>query len=72
VIRRRRRPRFRHPAQIVVTGFATAIAIGTMLLVLPEGGASLLEAGFTATSAVCVAGLVVLTRRPTGRASARP
>jgi trk system potassium uptake protein TrkH len=65
VIHGPRRLRFRHPAQIVVTGFAAAIAIGTLLLLLPiaragEGGASLLEAGFTATSAVCVTGLVVV------------
>ena len=57
--------RLRHPAQIVVAGFAAAITVGALLLLLPvaragEGGASLLEALFTATSAVCVTGLVVV------------
>lgn len=60
-----RRLRFRHPAQVVVAGFAAAIAVGTTLLMLPvakegPGGASVLEAVFTATSAVCVTGLVVV------------
>ncbi|WP_079166905.1 TrkH family potassium uptake protein [Streptomyces oceani] len=58
-------PRFRHPAQVVVAGFATAIAIGTGLLMLPvarsgPGGAGALEALFTSTSAVCVTGLIVV------------
>jgi trk system potassium uptake protein len=58
-------PRFRHPAQMVVAGFAGAIAVGTGLLLLPiaragEGGATFLEAWFTATSAVCVTGLIVV------------
>ncbi|KAF4405165.1 MULTISPECIES: TrkH family potassium uptake protein [Streptomyces] len=58
-------PRVRHPAQAVVAGFATAIAAGTGLLMLPvarsgPGGADLLEALFTSTSAVCVTGLVVV------------
>ncbi|MEN8674650.1 TrkH family potassium uptake protein [Nocardioides sp.] len=60
-----RRRFLRHPAQIVVLGFAAAIAVGTLLLLLPlsrsgPGGASVLEAFFTATSAVCVTGLVVV------------
>ncbi|MAS56868.1 MAG: ATPase [Pimelobacter sp.] len=55
----------RHPAQVVVLGFAGAIAAGTVLLLLPvsrsgDGGATLLESLFTATSAVCVTGLVVV------------
>ena len=46
-------------------GFAGAIAGGTALLLLPiaktgPGGASFLEALFTATSAVCVTGLIVV------------
>ncbi len=54
-----------HPAQAVVIGFAIAIAVGTALLMLPfakagPGGASFIEALFTATSAVCVTGLVVV------------
>ncbi|WP_206282623.1 TrkH family potassium uptake protein [Streptomyces barkulensis] len=59
------RLRFRHPAQVVVSGFAAAVLVGTVLLMLPvaregPGGASVLEALFTATSAVCVTGLVVV------------
>ena len=55
----------RHPAQVIVLGFAAAIAVGTGLLLLPVakadgGGASLLEALFTATSAVCVTGLITV------------
>lgn len=55
----------RHPAQFVVLGFGSAILVGTLLLMLPPakagpGGASLLEALFTATSAVCVTGLIVV------------
>jgi trk system potassium uptake protein len=57
--------RFRHPAQIVVSGFAAAIAVGTLLLLLPvaragDGGAGFVDAWFTATSAVCVTGLVTV------------
>ena len=58
--------RFRlHPAQAVVLGFAGAIAVGTALLMLPiskagPGGASFIDALFTATSAVCVTGLTVV------------
>ena len=64
--RARVRRRFRlHPAQVVAGGFAIAIAVGTALLMLPiakagPGGASLLEALFTATSAICVTGLTVV------------
>lgn len=60
---RRRRPL---PAPLaLVLGFATLIAIGTFLLALPVSSASgqstpLLDALFTATSAVCVTGLVVV------------
>ncbi|TFD13442.1 TrkH family potassium uptake protein [Cryobacterium sp. TMT1-2-2] len=54
-----------HPAQVVVSGFALTILGGTALLMLPNakvgpGGASFLEALFTATSAVCVTGLTVV------------
>lgn len=61
----RRWPRLRHPAQVVVAGFAAAIVAGTGLLMLPvakagPGGAGALEALFTSTSAVCVTGLVVV------------
>ncbi len=55
----------RRPGLIAIAGFASAIAVGTVLLALPvaatgPGRATLLEALFTATSAVCVTGLVVV------------
>ena len=54
-----------HPVRVVASGFAWAIAVGALLLMLPvatEGdrAASFLVALFTATSAVCVTGLVVV------------
>jgi trk system potassium uptake protein TrkH len=54
-----------HPTRAVVTGFVVAITLGTVLLLLPiskagAGGASFLEALFTATSAVCLTGLTVV------------
>ena len=54
-----------HPAQFVVAGFAATIVVGTLLLLLPvassgPGGAPLLTAVFTATSATCVTGLIVV------------
>jgi trk system potassium uptake protein len=54
----------RHPARLVVVGFAAAVLAGTVLLLLPfatESGRSapLMTAVFTATSAVCVTGLVI-------------
>lgn len=58
--------RFRpHPTQSIVAGFLGAIGVGTALLLLPvakagPGGATLMEALFTATSAVCVTGHVVV------------
>jgi trk system potassium uptake protein TrkH len=57
--------RLRHPGQIVVMGFATAVLIGTVLLSLPvateEGTrAHLVDALFTATSAVCITGLITV------------
>ncbi|MEU9826233.1 TrkH family potassium uptake protein [Micromonospora chersina] len=61
----RRGIRFRHPAQVISIGFGTAVAVGTGLLSLPvatESGqrAPLVDALFTATSAVCVTGLVTV------------
>jgi len=58
-------PRLRHPAQFVVVGFGGAVAVGTLLLMLPvarrgPGGAGVLDALFTATSAVCVTGLITV------------
>ena len=57
--------RLRHPAQFVVAAFAGVIVIGCLLLMLPfasvEGGPTpFITALFTATSAVCVTGLVVV------------
>lgn len=57
--------RFQHPAQVVVGGFAAAVAVGTALLSLPVATASgesarFMDALFTATSAVCVTGLVTV------------
>ena len=62
--------------QIIALGFFIMIALGTALLMLPlssraPGGASFLDALFTATSASCVTGLVPRTRGPIGRSSAR-
>ncbi|MCZ8522397.1 MULTISPECIES: TrkH family potassium uptake protein [Paenibacillus] len=53
------------PPQILVLGFAAIILIGTILLMLPVSSASgmptpFLDALFTATSATCVTGLVVV------------
>jgi len=54
-----------NPPKILVLGFATIILIGTFLLTLPIAtengeGLSFLNALFTATSATCVTGLVVV------------
>ncbi|OGA98672.1 MAG: ATPase [Burkholderiales bacterium RIFCSPHIGHO2_12_FULL_69_20] len=54
-----------HPAAVVALSFLAAIGIGTIVLLLPwataDGSrAGLLTALFTATSAVCVTGLVVV------------
>lgn len=53
------------PAQVLIIGFAVAILIGTLLLHLPASSQSneslpLIDCLFTATSAVCVTGLVVV------------
>jgi len=58
-------PRLRHPAQVVVAGFAGAVVAGTLLLLLPvsrsgAGSADIIDALFTATSAVCVTGLIIV------------
>ncbi len=57
--------RFRHTGRVVAGGFAVAVAIGTALLSLPAATksgerASFIDALFTATSAVCVNGLIVV------------
>lgn len=51
-------------SRIIILGFAGAILLGSLLLMMPfatrdGGGASFMDALFTATSAVCVTGLVV-------------
>ncbi|MET9430831.1 MULTISPECIES: potassium transporter TrkG [unclassified Streptomyces] len=61
----RRRTFTRHPARTVVVAFAVAVLAGTALLALPpatqDGHATdAVTALFTATSAVCVTGLVVV------------
>ncbi len=58
-------PSLRHPARVVVLAFAVATLIGTALLMLPmatESGAGTdpVAALFTAVSAICVTGLVVV------------
>lgn len=57
--------RFNHPASVLALSFLVAIAAGTLLLMLPIARVTGLEAPwvvalFTATSAVCVTGLVVV------------
>ena len=58
----------RHPTRVLVGGFAAAILVGALLLTLPVSSVGarigLLDALFTATSAVCVTGLTV---RDTGK-----
>jgi len=52
-----------HPARVLTVSFLAAILVGTVLLSLPfsasEGRTHVLDAFFTATSAVCVTGLIV-------------
>lgn len=64
------------PGRIIVGSFVAAIAVGTGLHALPMATASGVGAGpvdalFTATSAVCVTGLVTVDTGTSGRASAR-
>ncbi|MGK8557403.1 TrkH family potassium uptake protein [Nocardia gipuzkoensis] len=58
-------PSARHPARLVVFGFGAVTMIGTALLMLPAAAESRTATGavtalFTAVSAVCVTGLVVV------------
>jgi trk system potassium uptake protein len=60
-----RRPILDHPARIIPLAFLAAIVVGTGLLLLPLSSADsqvapILTAVFTATSAVCVTGLIVV------------
>lgn len=62
---RRRWAALHHPVRLVVVAFAIGVVVGTGLLLLPiarlgVGGADLLTALFTATSALCVTGLAVV------------
>jgi trk system potassium uptake protein TrkH len=64
-MRRDRRFALRHPAQYVAVAFVAASLVGAALLSIPAathgaGGADPLTALFTAASAVCVNGLVVV------------
>ena len=66
----------RRPALVLAAGFLALIAAGTLLLVLPVSAAagtwtSPVTALFTATSAACVTGLVVVDTAPLERASGR-
>jgi len=59
------RRRTLHPTQVIALAFATVTALGTGLLWLPvarrgEGGATIVEAVFTAISALCVTGHVIV------------
>ena len=54
-----------NPARVIALGFALAVAVGTLLLSLPVASASgarasVVTALFTATSAVCVTGLITV------------
>lgn len=64
-MRNRRRVASQNPAKIIVFAFAAAVIVGTLLLMLPwssdgDTNATFEQALFTATSAVCVTGLVVV------------
>lgn len=58
------RSRLYNPARFLIGGFLAVILVGSLLLTLPVAaagdGISYLDALFTATSAVCVTGLVVV------------
>ncbi len=52
-----------NPATLFVVSFALLILVGTLLLLLPNASTrsiSVIDAAFTATSAVCVTGLIVV------------
>jgi trk system potassium uptake protein TrkH len=55
---------FDHPSRLITVSFGTLIAVGTVLLTFPaaagRSAVSALDALFTATSAACVTGLIVL------------
>ena len=53
-----------HPANLILASFLLAIVIGSLLLKMPmsskTGAIPWIDAVFTATSAVCVTGLIVV------------
>lgn len=54
-----------HPARLVPIAFLSAIAVGTLLLLLPAAtrgpeSAGFMAAAFTSVSAVCVTGLTTV------------
>ncbi|MDY7096209.1 MAG: potassium transporter TrkG [Acidobacteriota bacterium] len=56
---------YRHPSRLVFASFVSLVLMGTVFLTFPSAAApgtsiSALDALFTATSAVCVTGLIVL------------
>ena len=59
-----KRPRELKPTQLLVLSFSSIIFVGTILLLLPQAtvgdSLSLVDALFTATSATCVTGLIVV------------
>lgn len=60
-----RRRFLRSPGQVIVSAFGAGVVVGTVLLLLPisrvgPGGAPLITALFTATSAICVTGLITV------------
>ncbi|WHT20250.1 potassium transporter TrkG [Crossiella sp. CA-258035] len=62
---RARAPRWNHPARLVVLAFGAVTVLGTILLALPIAAANgaatnLVSALFTAVSAICVTGLIVV------------
>ena len=65
------------PGRVIATAFAATILFGTLLLLLPGATqrghhATVVEALFTATSAICVTGHVVVDTGRSGRRSDRP
>ncbi len=63
VIRINTNKQYLNPAQLFIASFLTLIIVGTILLMLPRAtheGISVIDALFTATSAVCVTGLIVV------------
>ncbi|MFP3355465.1 Ktr system potassium transporter B, partial [Pseudoalteromonas sp. SIMBA_153] len=54
---------FLHPAQFFILSFLVVVLVGALLLLMPNATTqplSFVDALFTATSAVCVTGLIVV------------